>query len=203
MHRRIGRNQKQATSLTRDHLERLLSTCSDDLKGMRDRVLLRLGYETMRRRSELCAFKFEDLEVGNDVEPIQHLRQSKADQESVGRVIPISRELGNLIETWRKTIDTKSGFILRAIDKHGNISSRLSPGSVQLILNCLSDSIITLDEGKTFSGDSFRVGAAMDLLRKGETLERIMIRGSWKSQDSAMRYPQKLDFASQERSSKP
>ena len=157
----------------------------------------------MRRRSELCAFKFEDLEVGNDVEPILHLRKSRADQESVGRVIPISRELGNLIETWRKTIDTKSGFILRAIDKHGNISSRLSPGSIQLILNCLSDSIITLDQGKTFSGHSFRVGAALDLLRKGETLERIMIRGSWKSQDSAMRYLQQLDFASQERSSKP
>ncbi len=202
MHRSIGRHQKQATPLTRDHMERLLSNCSDDLKGIRNRVPLQLGYETMRRRSELCSFRFEDLEVRNDVKPIPHLQKSKADQESIGRIIPISRELGNLIETWRKKIDAERGFILRSIDKHGNISSRLSPGSVQLILNCLSDSMTTCEEGNRFSGHSFRVGADLDLLGKGETLERIMVRGGWKSQDSAIRYLQQLDYASPETSPK-
>ena len=196
MHRSIGRHQKQATPLTHNYLERLLSYCSDDLRGMRNRVLLQLGYETMRRRSELCAFRFEDLEIRNDAKPILHLRKSKADQESIGRVIPISTALGELIETWREKISARSGFILRAIDKHGNISSSLSPGSIQLILNCLSDSTTTYDSENTFSGHSFRVGAALDLLNRGETLERIMIRGGWKSQDSAVRYLQQLDYAS-------
>ena len=107
MHRRIGRHQKQATPLTRDHLERLLLNCANNLKGLRNRVLLQLGYETMRRRSELCAFRFEDLEVGHDAKPILHLRKSKADQESIGRIIPISHELGNLIEAWRKKLMLK------------------------------------------------------------------------------------------------
>ena len=196
MHRRIGRHQKQATPLTHNHLERLLSNCSDDLKGMRNRVLLQLGYETMRRRSKLCAFRFEDLEIRNDARPILHLRKSKTDQESIGQVIPISTALGELIEMWREKISAKSGFILRAVDKHGNVSSSLSPGSIQLILNCLSDSTTTYDFGNTFSGHSFRVGAALDLLNRGETLERIMIRGGWKSQDSAVRYLQQLDYAS-------
>jgi site-specific recombinase XerD len=196
MHRKIGRHQKQATPLTREHLERLLSNCSDDLKGMRNQVLLQLGYETMRRRSELCAFRFEDLETRNDAKPILHLRKSKADQESIGRVIPISTALGELIEMWREKISARSGFILRAIDKHGNVSTSLSPGSIQLILNCLSDSATTYRVGNTFSGHSFRVGAALDLLNRGETLERIMIRGGWKSQDSAVRYLQQLDYAS-------
>ena len=123
MHRKIGRYQKQATQLTGDHLQRLLSNCSNDLKGLRNRVLLQLGYETMRRRSELCAFKFEDLELGDDFRPILHLRKSKTDQESFGRVIPISHQLCNLIDLWMEKIDAKSGFILRAIDKHGNVSS--------------------------------------------------------------------------------
>ena len=195
MHRSIGRHQKQATPLTHNHLERLLSNCSDDLKGMRNRVLLQLGFETMRRRSELCAFRFEDLEIRSDAKPILHLRKSKADQESIGRVIPISTALGELIEMWREKIGVGGGFILRAIDKHGNVSSKLSPGSIPLILNCLSDSMTTFDEGNTFSGHSFRVGAALDLLNRGETLERIMIRGGWKSQDSAVRYLQQLDYA--------
>jgi site-specific recombinase XerD len=193
MHRRIGRYQKQASPLTRNHLERLLLNCSNDLKGLRNRVLLQLGYETMRRRSELCAFKFEDLEVGHDFKPLLHLRKSKADQESIGRVIPISTALGELIERWREKISARRGFILRAIDKHGNVSSSLSPGSIKLILTCLSDSTTTCDLGNTFSGHSFRVGAALDLLNKGETLERIMIKGGWKSRDSAIRYLQQLN----------
>ena len=154
----------------------------------------------LRRRSELCAFKFDDLEVRNDVNPILHLRKSKADQESIGRVIPISRELANLIETWRKTIDAKGGFILRAVNKHGTVSSKLTPGSIQLILSSLNNRVLRRGERVVFSGHSFRVGAALDLLKKGETLERIMLRGGWKSTDSAMRYLQQLEYGGVERS---
>jgi len=40
------------------------------------------------------------------------------------------------------------------------------------------------------SGHSFRVGAALDLLNKNIPLEKIMLRGGWKSETSAMRYLQ-------------
>lgn len=193
MHRRIGRYQKQATPLRRDHLELLLTNCSDDLKGLRNRVLLQLGYETMRRRSELCAFRFEDLEIRHDSRPLLRLRKSKADQESIGRVIAISRELGILIETWKEKTGATKGFILRAVNKHGSVSSQLSPGSIPIILNCLRNSITNANTGNSFSGHSLRVGAALDLLIKGETLERIMIKGGWKSRDSAIRYLQQLN----------
>ena len=42
----------------------------------------------------------------------------------------------------------------------------------------------------TLSGHSFRVGAALDLLDKNIPLEKIMLRGGWKSETSAMRYLQ-------------
>ena len=122
-----------------------------------------------------------------------HFRKSKADQESIGRLIPISHELGSLIETWRKEIGVGSGFILRAVDRHGNVSTQLSPGSIQLILKSIGNSIKTSADGTTFSGHSFRVGAALDQLQQGETLDRIMIRGGWKSQDTAMRYLRQID----------
>ena len=63
-HRRSGRYQKQVTPLTRDHLQRLLSNCSNDVKGLRNRVLLQLGYETLRRRSEVCALNLKTLNWG-------------------------------------------------------------------------------------------------------------------------------------------
>jgi len=40
------------------------------------------------------------------------------------------------------------------------------------------------------SGHSFRVGAALDLLDKNIPLEKIMLRGGWKSETSAMKYLQ-------------
>ena len=38
------------------------------------------------------------------------------------------------------------------------------------------------------SGHSFRVGGAIDMLSNGIPLERIMLRGRWKSEVTAMRY---------------
>ena len=46
------------------------------------------------------------------------------------------------------------------------------------------------DEVFIKSGHSFRVGAAIDLLNKNIPLEKIMLRGGWKSETSAMRYLQ-------------
>jgi hypothetical protein len=38
------------------------------------------------------------------------------------------------------------------------------------------------------SGHSFRVGAALDLLEQGEPIEKIMLRGGWQSDSTAMSY---------------
>ena len=38
------------------------------------------------------------------------------------------------------------------------------------------------------SGHSFRVGAALDLLEQGEPLEKIMLRGGWQTDSTAMKY---------------
>ena len=39
----------------------MLPHCGKGVVGMRNRVLLMLGHQTMRRRSELCRFRFEDI----------------------------------------------------------------------------------------------------------------------------------------------
>lgn len=90
MHRRIGRQQKQATPLTKDILGQLLEQCDDGTRGLRDQVLLRLGYETMRRRSELCNFEFEDLTPVPGRGHALKLMRSKTDQEGETTLIPIS-----------------------------------------------------------------------------------------------------------------
>ena len=67
------------------------------------------------------------------------------------------------------------------------MNDSLNPASLNEILKNLQRKSGVLD-GEDLSGHSFRVGAALDLLEQGESLDRIMLRGGWKSDSSAMRY---------------
>ena len=187
MHRKIGRAQEQATPFTKILLKQLLNNCDNNIMGIRNQVLLRLGYETMRRRSELCAFKFEDIDRAPNGNPIIRLNFSKTDQFGTGKVLPISEELLTLIEKWEGIV-CNEGYILRSINKHGHIGISLNPASISTILKTLQEGLKTGSNQKPLSGHSFRVGAALDLLEKGEPLEKIMLRGGWQSDSTAMKY---------------
>jgi integrase len=187
MHRKIGRAQQQATPLTKPLLNQLLSNCDNSLRGLRNKVLLRLGYETMRRRSELCAFKFEDICQAPNGKPAIRLNFSKTDQFGTGKILPISQELSDLLEKWRSIISDE-GYILRSISRHRHIGDNLHPASISTILKSLQKDLkMTFDE-QPLSGHSFRVGAALDLLEQGEPLEKIMLRGGWQTDSTAMKY---------------
>jgi integrase len=187
MHRKIGRQQKQATPLTKDILEQMLLQCDDCTRGLRDQVLLRLGYETMRRRSEICGFTFDDLTDTPRRGPAIRLIKSKSDQEGASKLIPISHDLVNLILKWQAH-SIPDGAILRSVDGHGNVGPQLRLGSVCTILNRLLAKTSLADREMQFSGHSFRVGAAIDLVESGASLETIMLRGGWRSNASALNY---------------
>ena len=140
MHRKIGRTQQQATPLTKPLLNQLLSNCDNSLRGLRNKVLLRLGYETMRRRSELCAFKFEDICKGANGKPAIRLNFSKTDQFGTGKILPISQELFDLLEKWRSMISDE-GYILRSINRHGHFGNNLHPASISTLLKALQKNL--------------------------------------------------------------
>ena len=187
MHRKIGRAQEQAAPLTKTLLNQLLDSCDNSAVGLRNKVLLRLGYETMRRRSELCAFRFEDLLEAPNGKPIIMLTFSKTDQYGTGKVIPISEELLSLLIQWKGIIG-KEGFILRSINRHEQINESLCPSSVSTILKTLQRNLKNPLSKQQLSGHSFRVGAALDLLEQGEPLEKIMLKGGWQTDSTAMSY---------------
>ena len=187
MHRKIGRAQEQATPLTKDLLNQLLNNCDNTVMGVRNEVLLRLGYETMRRRSELCTFKFEDICQAPSGKPAIRLNFSKTDQFGTGKILPISQELFDLLEKWRSMISDE-GYILRSINRYGHFGENLHSASISTILKALQKDLNMNSNEQPLSGHSFRVGAALDLLEQGEPLERIMIRGGWQTDSTAMTY---------------
>lgn len=187
MHRKIGRSQKQATPLTKILLDQLISNCDNSIIGIRNKVLLQLGYETMRRRSELCAFRFENVTQSANGSPAIKLIFSKTDQYGEGKLIPISKELMMLIKRWKEVVGSE-GYILRGVNRHGRISDRLNPSSVSSILKKIHKNMSDDFNEKPLSGHSFRVGAALDMLEAGYGLERIMLKGDWKIDSTAMKY---------------
>jgi integrase len=86
-------------------------------------------------------------------------------------------------------IDQNSGYILRSFKKNLSTKFSLTPASINHILKSLQKQAELNQIGK-LSGHSFRVGAALDLLNKNIPLEKIMLRGGWKSETSTMRYLQ-------------
>jgi len=189
LRRKFGKPQKQATPLTYDILIKLKNACSEDIVGLRNRLLLQLGYESMRRRSEICQFKFEDLQHHGNHKHALLLRHSKTDQYNQGKIIPISNGLSEMISSWSLAIDQNNGYILRSFKRNLFTKSSLTPASINHILKTLQKQAGLHKIGE-LSGHSFRVGAALDLLDKNIPLEKIMLRGGWKSETSAMRYLQ-------------
>ena len=80
------------------------------------------------------------------------------------------------------------GFILRSINRLGNFGNNLHPASVSTVLKGLQKDFKMDSDQQPLSGHSFRVGAALDLLEQGEPLERIMLRGGWQTDSTAMKY---------------
>jgi integrase len=195
MHRKIGRAQEQATPLTKSLLKQLLKNCDNSTMGIRNQVLLRLGYETMRRRSELCAFKFEDIDYAPNGKPIIRLNFSKTDQFGTGKVLPVSEDLLTLLEKWKRIVGDE-GYILRSINKHGHIGNSLNSASVSTMLKTLQEGLTAGSNQKPLSGHSFRMGAALDLLEQGEPLEMIMLKGGWQTDSTAMKYLRNWCFES-------
>jgi integrase len=193
MYRKKGRAQKQAIPLTRNVLMALLAVCGESNRKVRDQVMLHLGYETMRRRAELCRFRFEDLEVLPNGKAGLHLNFSKTDQMGQGKIIPISSDLHELLRDWRERVGS-DGYILRGVDLYDNIGGSLHPNSINRRLRELQEQA-GLELGGTLSGHSFRVGAALDLLDSGESLEKIMLRGGWQSESSAIKYLRAWEYS--------
>ena len=92
-----------------------------------------------------------------------------------------------MISNWSLAINQNSGYILRSFKRNLFTNLSFTPASINYILKNLQKQA-GLNQIGELSGHSFRVGAALDLLDKNIPLEKIMLRGGWKSETSAMRY---------------
>ena len=146
-------------------------------------------YLPLHLNLETAQFRFEDLKQLSSNKHALLLQHSKTDQYNQGKIIPVSTELSEMILFWSLQINQDSGYILRSFKRNLSVRQSFSPASVNQILKNLQRQAGINQIGE-LSGHSFRVGAAIDLLDRNIPLEKIMLRGGWKSETSAMRYLQ-------------
>ena len=76
-----------AKPLTKLYLDKMIEAQDDSPPGLRDKILLLMGYETMRKRAELVGFEFKDVTCLLNGKPALRLGFSKANQYGEGRLI--------------------------------------------------------------------------------------------------------------------
>jgi site-specific recombinase XerD len=193
INRQLGNRFDQAYPVTRNVLVKLLSVCGDDLRGLRNKALLLLAYDSMRRRAELVSLRVEDIQMSDAGKCSILLRKSKTDQTSSGHWIHLSLETTTVLNNWLKAANINDGFILRGIHTGDRTCHELGASQFSRIFKSLArDAELNDEVVKGISGHSMRVGAAQDLLVNGATLPQIMVKGGWSKTDTVMRYIDKV-----------
>ena len=192
MHRKLGRSAKQAGSINLDTLDEMLLATDDSIRGLRDRALLLVAYDTLCRRSELVSLQVKDVKITfkNGVESTSILlRKSKTDQDSMGKWLHLSQRAGTALMEWIQQLPEGQEKIFTGINRANVICSEVGAGQINRIYKKIAKAA-GLDESiiKGISGHSMRVGAAQDLLSSGASMPIMMQRGRWSKSDTVMRY---------------
>ena len=179
MYLTLGRYSKQAYGINKGLLDKMLAVTDDSLRGVRDKAILLVAYDSLCRRSEIVSLEYEDLIINDGDGSIKlKLRKSKTDPHGVGKNLYLSNEAQHALKEWIVKSKICSGKIFRAITVTGKIKESLNSSHVGRIykkiaqLSKAEQSIV-----KNISGHSLRVGAAQDLMLSGATLPILMNRG--------------------------
>ncbi|MDP3278749.1 MAG: site-specific integrase [Deltaproteobacteria bacterium] len=162
-----------------------------ELRALRDRAILVVGFAGALRRSELVALQVEDIAF----EPhgvVLTLRRSKTDKE--GRGASIGLPMGSdkdtcpvrCLRAWLTLADRSTGPLFVAIDRHGNQRGMLHGHDVCRVLKRAAKRADVSCE--RLSGHSLRSGLATSAARVGKSDRAIMLQGRWKSRTMVDRY---------------
>jgi site-specific recombinase XerD len=160
-----------------------------DLKGLRDRALLLIGFAGALRRSELVALNIEDIEEAPDGIKIT-IRHSKTDQEGAGQTIAIP--FGKIacpvaaLKEWIAAAGIGSGALFRSVNRYGKVGERLTDQSVSDVVKEHAERL-RLDP-KQFAGHSLRAGFLTSAASRGASIFKMMDVSRHRSVDTLRGY---------------
>jgi integrase len=191
LRRKQGTAQKQAKPLLKEELFALLDAMGENMKDVRDRALLLLGFAGGFRRSELVGLDVADIETVRQGIIIT-LRHSKTDQEGAGRKIGIPHGRTQhcpvaAVTAWLSRSAITQGPVFRPVTRYGHLQPvRLSGDAVSEVIRERLAAIGINPEG--YSGHSLRAGFATSAAQAGVSTLKIRAQTGHASDAMLSRY---------------
>ncbi len=165
---------------------------TEEIKKIRDKTIILIGFAGGFRRTELVSIDYEDLEfVPEGVKII--IRRSKTDQFGEGMIKGLPYFSNPIycpalhLKKWLEISNIKSGAIFRKFNKGFSLSdNRLTDQTVALILKCYLNAAGI--ESKNYSGHSLRSGFATVSAESGADERSIMAMTGHKTTQMVRRY---------------
>jgi len=194
--RRKGSIQKGKKPLLINNLKKIVNAIdkekNEEIKKLRDRSIILIGFAGGFRRNEIVSLDYEDLDFVQEGLKI-NLKRSKTDQYGEGSVkglpyfdnsqyCPVVSML-----KWIKISKINSGPLFRRFIKGSKLSdSRLSDQTVALLIKDYLK--IAGIESRQYSGHSLRSGFATSAAESGAEERSIMAMTGHKSTEMVRRY---------------
>jgi site-specific recombinase XerD len=194
--RTLGASQARKAPATAEKVLAMVTTGRTDMKGIRDRALLLLGFAGAFRRSELVALNCEDIEDTSEGLRVT-IRRSKTDQEGVGQTIAIPRGAiacpVTAVKAWRDAARIDTGALFRPVAKGGKVdSARLSDRAVANVVKAHARRVGL--NPADFSGHSLRSGFLTSAAARGASIFKMMDVSRHKSMDTLRGYVRDADL---------
>ena len=194
--RRKGVKQNGKKPLLINDLKKIINVIDEEKKSeikiIRDRSIILLGFGGAFRRNELVSLDYDDLEFVNEGLKI-NIKKSKTDQFGEGSVkaLPFFENQKycpvKSIQEWLKISEIKSGSLFRKFYKGMALSNnRLSDQSVALLIKYYLNKVGI--DNSNYSGHSLRSGFATSAAEAGAEERSIMNMTGHKSTEMVRRY---------------
>ena len=192
LRRTLGTKQKKKQPAAAGALLAMVSTFGVDLRGLRDRALLTVGWHGALRRSELVALDAADAQFVAEGLVIE-LARSKTDQEGAGEFkgLPFADNAAlcpaRSLRAWLTAAGISEGPVFRGITSRGVVRpGRMTDRSVALIVKRAA--LAAGLDGDAFAGHSLRAGFMTEAGAQGRALHEIMAQSGHKSERIARGY---------------
>lgn len=173
------RPRRVAPAMAEDLREAVLALSGGELKDLRNRALVLLGFAGCFRRSELVSLEVRDLklEAGKGYEVL--LRRGKTDQEGRGltKGIPYGEHPDTCpvraLQAWLSAARITSGPLFVGVNRHGRTTGiRLHGADVARVVKIAMAAIGR--DATSFSGHSLRAGLITTAANAGKSMKVIM-----------------------------
>ena len=194
--RRKGSIQKSKKPILISHLKKLINVIdeqkNENIKKLRDRSLILIGFSGGFRRNEIVSLDYDDLDFVEEGLKI-NIRRSKTDQFGEGSVKALpyfdSTKYCPVIslKNWIEISKIESGPLFRRFIKGSKLSNnRLTDQTVALIIKEYLK--LAGIDNKNYSGHSLRSGFATSAAESGVEERSIMAMTGHKSTEMVRRY---------------